>query len=325
MRLNLKKLLVLSAATASWMLVAVPAAQAAHDCVNIPAVYGPGTPAVYRTVPGPLISPARQELVSPAQPGALISPAVYRTIPAVYGPGTPAVYRTIPAVYGYGSITVTSCCMYTHTNRWRNRPSVTCVSYDGPITDCGEHGNGFLGHSSSGPRTYPEVVTYSYLISPARQELVSPAQPGSLISPARQELISPAVYGPGTPAVYRTIPAVYGPSTQELVSPAQPGPLIRAAETICTPHSSGGANTPATYTLTYIAGTGGSISGQTTQTVTSGSNGSSVTARAASGYEFVGWSDGRSSASRTETNVTASRTFVATFQAITPTKPVRPS
>lgn len=75
-----------------------------------------------------------------------------------------------------------------------------------------------------------------------------------------------------------------------------------------------GEQTPVTYTLTYTAGSGGSISGTTPQTVNSGSNGTEVEAKPNSGYSFVSWSDGVTTAKRTDTNVTANVTVSATFQ-----------
>ena len=71
--------------------------------------------------------------------------------------------------------------------------------------------------------------------------------------------------------------------------------------------------TASTYTLNYIAGTGGSITGTTTQTVNHGTNGSQVTAVPASGYLFVKWSDDVMTASRTDTNLTADLTVTANF------------
>ena len=77
---------------------------------------------------------------------------------------------------------------------------------------------------------------------------------------------------------------------------------------------------PTTFTLTYTAGSNGSISGATSQTVNSGNNGTSVTAVANSGFHFVSWSDGSTNASRTDTNVTANHSFTATF-AVNPVVP----
>ena len=70
---------------------------------------------------------------------------------------------------------------------------------------------------------------------------------------------------------------------------------------------------PRTYTLAYTAGTGGTISGTANQTVASGASGTAVTTVANAGYHFVSWSDGRTTAARTDSNVAASATYSATF------------
>lgn len=67
------------------------------------------------------------------------------------------------------------------------------------------------------------------------------------------------------------------------------------------------------YTLMYLAGSGGTITGTTPQTVNSGGNGTEVTATPNVGYHFVSWSDGVLTASRTELNVTTDVTVAATF------------
>ena len=72
-------------------------------------------------------------------------------------------------------------------------------------------------------------------------------------------------------------------------------------------------NTVNTYTLTYTAGANGAISGTTPQTVSSGGSGSAVTAVANSGYHFVSWSDGVTTASRTDANVSANISVTASF------------
>lgn len=68
-----------------------------------------------------------------------------------------------------------------------------------------------------------------------------------------------------------------------------------------------------TYTLTYTAGAHGSVTGTTPQTVNHGANGTSVTATPAAGYHFVSWSDGVTTAARTDTNVTGAITVSASF------------
>ena len=66
-------------------------------------------------------------------------------------------------------------------------------------------------------------------------------------------------------------------------------------------------------TLTYAAGTGGSITGETSQTVLYGESGTAVTAVPDEGYEFVRWSDGVTTATRTDSNVTSDITVTAEF------------
>jgi len=67
------------------------------------------------------------------------------------------------------------------------------------------------------------------------------------------------------------------------------------------------------YTLTYGAGANGSITGTSPQTVNHGSNGSAVTAVAATGYHFVQWSDGSIVNPRTDVAVTGNVSVTATF------------
>lgn len=67
------------------------------------------------------------------------------------------------------------------------------------------------------------------------------------------------------------------------------------------------------YTLSYGAGTGGTVSGATAQTVTHGGNGTAVTALPNAGFHFVSWSDGLLTAGRTDLGVVASLAVTATF------------
>ena len=95
-------------------------------------------------------------------------------------------------------------------------------------------------------------------------------------------------------------------------------------------------NTPSTptYTIQYIAGEGGYIEGETTQMVTihyswyvdettglyifsiSGNKGSEVTAIAHEGYVFDSWSDGVTTATRQDTNITQDITVTAHFRKV---------
>jgi hypothetical protein len=69
------------------------------------------------------------------------------------------------------------------------------------------------------------------------------------------------------------------------------------------------------YTLTYVAGQNGSISGETsqTQTVDAHEDGTAVTAVANTGYHFVNWSDLSTANPRTDTNVKANKSVTANF------------
>lgn len=67
------------------------------------------------------------------------------------------------------------------------------------------------------------------------------------------------------------------------------------------------------YALNYSAGSGGSISGNTSQLVEHGSSGTAVTANPSTGYSFVKWSDDSTSNPRTDSNVTGSVSVVAEF------------
>lgn len=68
-----------------------------------------------------------------------------------------------------------------------------------------------------------------------------------------------------------------------------------------------------TYTLMYVAGANGAISGVTPQTVNHGGSGTPVSAVAEPGYHFVQWSDGVLTAARQDTNVTADLSVTAGF------------
>ena len=71
------------------------------------------------------------------------------------------------------------------------------------------------------------------------------------------------------------------------------------------------------YTLTYMAGENGTVTGASPQTVDHGGSGTQVTAVPNVGYHFVSWSDGVLTASRTDSNVTADIGVTATFSITT--------
>lgn len=81
---------------------------------------------------------------------------------------------------------------------------------------------------------------------------------------------------------------------------------------------------PNQYTLTYIEGANGSITGTTPQTVDHGNNGSTVTAVADTGYDFYQWSDAATDNPRWDKNVTGNISVTAEFVITTPTAPTNP-
>lgn len=68
------------------------------------------------------------------------------------------------------------------------------------------------------------------------------------------------------------------------------------------------------YTLKYAAGEGGGVTGETEQVVKEGEDGSTVTAVADFGYKFVKWSDGVTTAERTDREVSEDITVTAEFE-----------
>jgi hypothetical protein len=67
------------------------------------------------------------------------------------------------------------------------------------------------------------------------------------------------------------------------------------------------------YSLSYSAGANGSLTGDTSQSVNHGANGSAVTAVPNTGYHFVKWSDDSTANPRTDTNVTGPISVTASF------------
>ncbi len=68
------------------------------------------------------------------------------------------------------------------------------------------------------------------------------------------------------------------------------------------------------YTLTYTAGTGGTIEGEAAQSVLGGNSGTAVTAVPNEGYAFVRWSDGVTTATRTDEDVAGNISVTAEFE-----------
>ena len=67
------------------------------------------------------------------------------------------------------------------------------------------------------------------------------------------------------------------------------------------------------FSLKYSAGEGGTIQGATTQEVLANGSGTEVTAVPDEGYGFIKWSDGVTTATRTDTNITQHLSVTAEF------------
>ena len=70
------------------------------------------------------------------------------------------------------------------------------------------------------------------------------------------------------------------------------------------------------FTLSYVAGEGGTIEGTTEQSVLAGDSGTAVTAVPNEGYAFVRWSDGVTAATRTDTDVVGNISVTAEFASL---------
>ena len=99
------------------------------------------------------------------------------------------------------------------------------------------------------------------------------------------------------------------------LSGASPSPTLtmNADKTVIATFAANSYANP--YILTYTAGTNGTITGTTPQTVGYGASGTPVTAVPKAGYHFVSWSDGSTVNPRTDRNVTANKAVTATFAA----------
>lgn len=71
--------------------------------------------------------------------------------------------------------------------------------------------------------------------------------------------------------------------------------------------------TPNTYSLVYLPGPGGTVSGATCQSVKFGNTGTQVKAMSAAGYTFTGWSDGVLTAARADKPLNGNLSVTANF------------
>ena len=81
-------------------------------------------------------------------------------------------------------------------------------------------------------------------------------------------------------------------------------------------------NVSKSYTVNYLAGPNGNISGDISQTVNHGDNSTTVTAIPDMGYAFIDWSDKSTDNPRTDYNITSCMTITANFDTVIVNVPV---
>ena len=153
---------------------------------------------------------------------------------------------------------------------------------------------------------------------------VDPAYPSGY--GPRQEGIAAGAAGIGTYIVVaRTLDTIDGSGpwygTPAASSETQIGTMTKSGDADVFDYASESSNpcgdqAPPFYTVNYSAGTGGTISGITEQYIEPGGTGLAVTAVADSGFTFVSWSDGSTTAARpADSDPTSNGTLTANFVA----------
>ena len=153
---------------------------------------------------------------------------------------------------------------------------------------------------------------------------VDPAYPGGY--GPQQGGIGAGVGGIGTYGVFaRTNDTIDGTGPwfpdgpQQVSGSTLIGTITKAGEADVFDYSNESSNpcgdqAPPFYTVNYVAGTGGTISGITEQYIEPGGTGVAVTAVADSGFTFVSWSDGSTTAARpADSNPTSNGSLTANF------------
>ncbi len=149
-----------------------------------------------------------------------------------------------------------------------------------------------------------KTLTANFAIN--QYALVVEAVHGSLVKSPNQ-----ATYSYGTSVTLTATPAVgYHFTDWSGTTTSTSNPLVVTMDSTKTLTANFAINE---YTLIYTAGTNGTISGSTSQTVDYGYSGTSVEAVPVTGYHFVQWSDDSMVNPRTDTNVTTNISVIATF------------
>jgi hypothetical protein len=108
-----------------------------------------------------------------------------------------------------------------------------------------------------------------------------------------------------------TVTVEMGPAAEDIVVTTPHGSaLVEGGFTF-----TNGTSTPTRYTLSYAAGANGTLTGSSTQIVSSGGNGTAVTAVADGGFHFTSWSDASTNNPRTDMSASGNISVTANFAA----------
>ncbi|MBF0197819.1 MAG: InlB B-repeat-containing protein, partial [Planctomycetes bacterium] len=173
----------------------------------------------------------------------------------------------------------------------------------------GYHFTAWSDGSSSNPRAFSNVtsnhsVTANFAINTYVVNF-SAGSHGSISGTASQTI----GYGASTSAVTAAPATGYHFTSWSDGSTSNP----RVVSNVTSNISLTASFAPSNNTITFSAGSHGSLSGQTTQVVTTGGSTSAVTAIAETNYHFASWSDGNTSNPRVISNVNSSMNLSANF------------
>ena len=168
--------------------------------------------------------------------------------------------------------------------------------------------SGSIGKESVyfGKKTKEAVIKFQETYKTDILEPLSLKNGTGLFYKATRDFINKSIIS--TPVITVFIPQTTS-TTSTVVNIPQVTPTSTQQEITITPTLS----VSKTYTIIYTAENGGSIKGSSTQIIKENATGTEVTAVADSGYYFIDWSDGVTSSTRTDSNLTENKNVNANF------------
>jgi hypothetical protein len=204
---------------------------------------------------------------------------------------TPVAESVMPPYYGRTGVRITAPCNGDGTENWTS---------DGLGLD--NDGNG-LRDAADGACAPACTVTVAVSVSPAGSGTVA----GGGVADCGDTVVLTASANTGRHFQRWTQGGVLYSESNPLTIMAVSGDLTLVAEFALN-----------TYTVTYLAGAGGTLNGAAVQSVAHGGTTTPVEAVPDAGSGFARWSDGRTDNPRTDANVTAALTATAEFAVQTP-------